>query len=56
MGPKFKKLNFANMFDHKFDQYRTEVCPEIEKIKYKVETLLFYSVRRIPYNSPLEPF
>ena len=37
IGTKLKKLSFAilgayNMFDNKFDQYRTEVCPEIEKI------------------------
>ena len=36
IGPKLKKLSFAilgayNMFDNKFNQFRTEVCPEIEK-------------------------
>ena len=36
IGPKLKKPSFAilgaYMFDNKFIQYRTEVCPEIEKI------------------------
>ena len=36
IGPKLKKPSFAilgmhSMFDNKFDQCRTEVCPEIEK-------------------------
>ena len=37
ISPKFKKPSFAilgayNMFEYKFNQYRTEVCPETEKI------------------------
>ena len=39
IGPKLKKpslniLGAYNMFDNKFDQYRTEVCPEIDKITF----------------------
>ena len=38
ISPKLKKPSFAilgasNMFDNKFDQYRMDVCPEIEKIR-----------------------
>ena len=38
IGPKLKKPSFAilgeyNMLDNKFNKYRTEVCPEIGKIK-----------------------
>ena len=39
IGKIFQNLRFAtlgayNVLDHKFDQYRAEVCPEIGKIRY----------------------
>ena len=45
ISPKLKKPSFAilgayNMFDKRFDQYRTEVCPEIEKFNSRLVNLV----------------
>ena len=50
IGPKLKKKSFVilgayNMFDNKFDQFRTEVCPEIEKTN--LNFTLFFGIKSI---------
>ena len=58
---KFKKPSFAilgeyNMFDNKFDQSRTEVCPEIEKINlfacFRAFSNILVALCRVYFGGP----